>query len=57
MPSLEYIIPLVLKNTNQSSPLFGQQYQTVLTNFLSVGLLELCAILKKLQIKVSELWN
>lgn len=42
---------------NQSTPLFSQQYQTVLINFLSVELLELCAILKKLKIKVSELWN
>lgn len=42
-------------NTDQSTPLFGQRYQTVLINFPSVVLLELCAILKKL--KVSELQN
>lgn len=44
-------------NTDQSTPLFGQQYQssTVLMNFPCVALLELCAILKKL--KVSELQN
>lgn len=42
-------------NTDQSTPLFGQQYQTVLMNFPCVALLELCAILKNL--KVSELQN
>lgn len=42
-------------NTDQSTPFFGQQYQTVLMNFPSVALLELCAILKNL--KVSELQN
>lgn len=44
-------------NTDQSTPLFGQQYQTVLSNFLSVELPELRAILKKLKIKVNELQN
>lgn len=38
------IIPVIFLNTDQSTPLFGQQYHTVLINFLSVELLELCAI-------------
>lgn len=57
IPNLRYIIPFILKNTDQSTPLFGQQYPTLLINFLSVELLELCAILEKLKIKVSELRN
>lgn len=44
-------------NTDQATPLFGQQYQTVLNNFPSVELLELRAIFKKLKIKAGELRN
>lgn len=44
-------------NNDQSTPLFGQQYHTFLINFLSVELVELCAILKKLKINVSEMEN
>lgn len=50
-------MPVIFMNTDQSTPLFGQQYQTALINFPSVELLELCAVLKKLRINVSELQN
>lgn len=57
IPKLGSIIPVIFLNIDQSTPLFGQQYHRVLIDFLSVELLELCAILKKLKINVSELDN